>query len=144
MHATLTHASAHVTPQVQLTWDETDHERVAAMSRKFNRDDLLDMDFRAYLASSSEEEPEEESRGEESRRSAVAVETASSQRRFLSAGEESTEKRSEEQMCKYRELLRGIQEKERTLQEDRDMDMEVTWVPGRSSPGPQPRPSLTA
>lgn len=83
MRTTLTHASAHVTPQVQLTWDETDHERVAAMSRKFNRDELLDMDFRAYLASSSEEEPEEESRGEESRRSAVAVETASSQRRFL-------------------------------------------------------------
>lgn len=46
-------------------------------------------------------------------------------------------------MCKYRELLRGIQEKERTLQEDRDVDMEVTWVPGKSSPGPQPHPCLT-
>lgn len=44
--------------QVQLTWDETDHERVTALNRKFNKDELLDMDFRAYLASSSEEEEE--------------------------------------------------------------------------------------
>lgn len=42
-------------------------------------------------------------------------------------------------MCKYRELLRGIQEKEKKLQEDRDMDMEITWVPGRSTAGPQPQ-----
>lgn len=56
-----THASsAHVTNQVQLTWDETDHERVTAMNRKFNKDELLDMDFNAYLASSSEEEEGDE------------------------------------------------------------------------------------
>lgn len=41
---------------MQLTWDETDHERLTALNRKFNKDELLDMDFRAYLASSSEEE----------------------------------------------------------------------------------------
>lgn len=52
-------------------------------------------------------------------------------------GEESKEK-NEEQMSKYRELLRGIQEKEK-LQEDKDMEMEITWVPGTSTPGPQPR-----
>ena len=46
--------------QVQLTWDETDHERVTALNRKFNKNELLDMDFNAYLASSSEEEEEEE------------------------------------------------------------------------------------
>lgn len=45
---------------MQLTWDETDHERVTAMNRKFNKDELLDMDFNAYLASSSEEEEEGE------------------------------------------------------------------------------------
>lgn len=50
---------------MQLTWDETDHERVTAMNRKFNKDELLDMDFNAYLASSSEEEEDEE--GEEER-----------------------------------------------------------------------------
>lgn len=46
--------------QVDLTWDETDHDRVTALCRKFNKDELLDMDFKAYLASSSEEEEEEE------------------------------------------------------------------------------------
>lgn len=46
--------------QVELTWDETDHDRVTALCRKFNKDDLLDMDFKAYLASSSEEEENEE------------------------------------------------------------------------------------
>lgn len=48
------------TLQVTLTWDETDHDRVSALNRKFNKDELLDMDFKAYLASSSEEEEEEE------------------------------------------------------------------------------------
>lgn len=141
MHAAaLTHASAHVTPpQVQLTWDETDHERVAAMSRTFDRDELLDMDFRAYLASSSEEEPEEEEeerRGEPSGRRGNGLLTAP----LSAAGGGGAEKRSEEQLCKYRELLRGLQEEERRQQEDRDVDMEVTWVPGKSSPGPRPRP----
>lgn len=51
---------------MQLTWDETDHERVAAMSRKFNKDELLDMDFNVYLASSSEEEEDEDEGGLES------------------------------------------------------------------------------
>lgn len=40
------------------------------------------------------------------------------------------ENRSEEQISKYRELLRGIQDKEKKLQGDKDMEMEVTWVPG--------------
>lgn len=42
-----------------LTWDETDHDRVTALCRKFNKDEMLDMDFNAYLASSSEEDDEE-------------------------------------------------------------------------------------
>lgn len=57
---THTHTPLHVSQQVQLTWDETDHERVTAMNRKFDKDELLDMDFNAYLASSSEEEEGEE------------------------------------------------------------------------------------
>ncbi|MEQ2310875.1 pre-rRNA-processing protein esf1 [Ameca splendens] len=39
-------------------------------------------------------------------------------------------KRSEEQINKYRELLKSIQVKEKKLQEDKDMEMEITWVPG--------------
>ncbi len=48
---------------MQLTWDETDHERVTALNRKFNKDELLNMDFNAYLASSSEEGEEEDEEG---------------------------------------------------------------------------------
>lgn len=44
--------------KVDITWDETDHERVTSLSRTFNKEELLDMDFQAYLASSSEEEEE--------------------------------------------------------------------------------------
>lgn len=139
----------HVTHQVQLTWDETDHERVTAMNRKFNKDELLDMDFRAYLASSSEEEEREEeaesrqeSRGEQSRGSCYRGNRLLT--RFVSAAGEATKEKKEEQTCKYRELLRGIQEKEKKLQEDKDMEMEVTWVPGTGTPGPQPHTWVTA
>uniref|UniRef100_A0A3Q3IXS3 ESF1 RRM domain-containing protein n=1 Tax=Monopterus albus TaxID=43700 RepID=A0A3Q3IXS3_MONAL len=103
-------SSATATSKVQLTWDETDHERVATLNRKFNKDELLKLDFDAYLASSSGEEDEEE----EVQKKPVQEE----------------KKKSEEQISKYRELLKGIRDKETKLQEDRDMEMEVTWVPG--------------
>uniref|UniRef100_A0A3Q1EFC1 ESF1, nucleolar pre-rRNA processing protein, homolog (S. cerevisiae) n=1 Tax=Acanthochromis polyacanthus TaxID=80966 RepID=A0A3Q1EFC1_9TELE len=101
---------------VQLTWDETDHERVTALNRKFNKNQLLDMDFNAYLASSSEEEEEEEE-GEDADKP-------------REEDKKKKKKKSEEQISKYRELLKGIQDKEKKLQEDKDMEMEVTWVPG--------------
>lgn len=46
--------------KVDITWDETDHDRVTSLNRTFNKEELLDMDFQAYLASSSEEEEEQE------------------------------------------------------------------------------------
>ncbi|MEQ2213323.1 hypothetical protein XENOCAPTIV_012966, partial [Xenoophorus captivus] len=52
--------SSAATSKVQLTWDETDHERVTALNKKFNKEELLDLDFKAYLASSSEEDEDEE------------------------------------------------------------------------------------
>lgn len=58
-------------------------------------------------------------------------------------GEASKEKKNEEQMHKYRELLRGIQEKEKKLQEDKEMEMEITWVPGTSTAPPQPQAWIT-
>lgn len=50
---------------MEITWDETDHERITTLNRKFKKEELLDMDFQAYLASSSEdeEEIEEEQKG---------------------------------------------------------------------------------
>lgn len=44
--------------------------------------------------------------------------------------EKKKKKKSEEQISKYRELLKGIKDKEKKLQEDKDMEMEITWVPG--------------
>uniref|UniRef100_A0A3B5LXU0 ESF1, nucleolar pre-rRNA processing protein, homolog (S. cerevisiae) n=1 Tax=Xiphophorus couchianus TaxID=32473 RepID=A0A3B5LXU0_9TELE len=109
-------SSAVASSKVQLTWDETDHERVTALNRKFNKEELLDLDFKAYLASSSEEdedeEQEEEAGGEE----------------VEEKPQEKQKKRSEEQISKYRELLKNIQSKEKRQQED--MEMEISWVPG--------------
>ncbi|KAI8824482.1 uncharacterized protein EV422DRAFT_520258 [Fimicolochytrium jonesii] len=46
--------------KVKLTWDEEDDDRVRVTRRKFTKDDLQDMDFKAYLASSSEDEDGED------------------------------------------------------------------------------------
>ncbi|XP_053236562.1 ESF1 homolog [Podarcis raffonei] len=104
------------TSKVDITWDETDHERVTSLSRTFKKDELLDMDFQAYLASSSEEEEEEQ------QDFGVKHTTDSDKHKQHS-------KDDEEQIAKYRELLRSIQEKEKKHQET-DMEMEIKWVPG--------------
>ncbi|KAL3995748.1 ATP-binding cassette, subfamily B (MDR/TAP), member 8 [Sarotherodon galilaeus] len=122
-------SSATATSKVQLTWDETDHERVTALNRKFNKDELLEMDFRAYLASSSEEEEEEEEEEEGGGDGAFEEDVKTAADESVVEAEEK-KKKSEEQISKYRELLKGIQEKEKKVQEDKDMEMEVTWVPG--------------
>ena len=44
---------------VRLTWDEADPKRIQTTMRNFSKDDLLDMDFEAYLASSSDEQDPE-------------------------------------------------------------------------------------
>ncbi|KTG38781.1 hypothetical protein cypCar_00003534, partial [Cyprinus carpio] len=114
-------STATTTAKVELTWDETDHDRVTALCRKFNKDDLLDMDFKAYLASSSEEEEEE----------AEAEEQIDAEKPAEPLPEEikgSKGKKSAEQIAKYRELLKSFQEKDK--EKDDSMDMEVTWVPG--------------
>ncbi|KAM6298232.1 ESF1 homolog [Aegotheles albertisi] len=104
------------TSKVDITWDETDHERVTSLSRTFKKEELLDMDFQAYLASSSEEEEEEQQGGD------VAHEIEDEKPR-------KSQKDDEEQIAKYRELLQSIQEKEKK-QEEKDIGMEIKWVPG--------------
>ncbi|KAM7394788.1 hypothetical protein PAMP_021571 [Pampus punctatissimus] len=128
-------SSASSTSKVQLTWDETDHERVTALNRNFNKSELLDMDFNAYLASSSEEEEAEDGGLEcghaaeaEGTEKPVVDEEKKPQKE--EDEEKKKKKKSEEQISKYRQLLKGIQDKEKKLQEDRDMEMEITWVPG--------------
>ncbi|XP_049656289.1 ESF1 homolog [Accipiter gentilis] len=104
------------TSKVDITWDETDHERVTSLSRTFKKEELLDMDFQAYLASSSEEEEEQQQGGD------VAHEMEDDKPR-------KGQKDDEEQIAKYRELLQSIQEKEKK-QEEKDIGMEIKWVPG--------------
>ncbi|XP_033830621.1 ESF1 homolog [Periophthalmus magnuspinnatus] len=126
-------SSAASSSKVQLTWDETDHERVTTLNRKFNKDELLSLDFKAYLASSSEEEEgqEEEGPGEEEEEPQQEEEKRDEggDQSERSAPEKRPKKRSEEQIHKYRQLLQGIRAKEEK-DRDREGGMEVTWVPG--------------
>ncbi|XP_078261781.1 ESF1 homolog isoform X2 [Rhinoraja longicauda] len=100
--------------KAELTWDETDHERVATLTRRFQKDEIKEMDFNAYLASSSEEDDE-----------ADIVEEEESQQDDVIAAVNT--KKDDEQISKYRELLRTIQGKEEQI---KGMEMEITWVPG--------------
>lgn len=124
-------SSASTTSKVQLTWDETDHERVTALNRNFNKNELLDMDFNAYLASSSDEDEEEEGGGEIEFGEDEGAEQMKVEKKPQEEEEKKKKKKnSEEQISKYRELLKGVQDKEKKLQGDKDMEMEITWVPG--------------
>uniref|UniRef100_A0A8C5MCV7 ESF1 nucleolar pre-rRNA processing protein homolog n=1 Tax=Leptobrachium leishanense TaxID=445787 RepID=A0A8C5MCV7_9ANUR len=102
--------------KVELTWDETDHERITTLNRPFKKTEILDMDFQAYLASSSEEEEDVEESVQDI-----------SQDEDLTKSKKSS-KEDEEQIARYRDLLKSVQEKDK--KRDSDMDMEVKWVPG--------------
>lgn len=94
---------------VKLTWDETDPGRQRTTMRKFKKEDLLEMDFKAYLASSSDEdEPNER---EENRN-----------------GDNDSSEDEDKKIQKYKELLKEIDDKER--KSDRDQELEITWEPG--------------
>ncbi|KAF9578493.1 pre-rRNA-processing protein esf1 [Lunasporangiospora selenospora] len=45
---------------VKLTWDEDDADRLKVTRHKFSKEDLEDMDFKAYLASSDDDESDED------------------------------------------------------------------------------------
>ncbi|XP_007423978.1 ESF1 homolog [Python bivittatus] len=111
-------SAAVATSKVDITWDETDQERVTSLSKTFKKDELLDMDFQAYLASSSEEEEEDEKEKGDDETHVVD-----------GSKPKEHSKDDEDQIMKYRELLQSIQEKERKHRET-DMEMEIKWVPG--------------
>lgn len=94
---------------VKLTWDETDPGRQRTTMRKFNKDEILEMDFNAYLASSSDEEELEG--GEEN-----------------SDGKEESDEDEDKKINKYKQLLREIENKEHKA--DREQELEITWEPG--------------
>ncbi|XP_067900417.1 ESF1 homolog [Heterodontus francisci] len=116
------------TSKVELTWDETDHERVTTLTKQFKKDEIEEMDFKAYLASSSEEDDEADM--EEEKESQQGEERLGDGDGKSAAGSKMTAKTNkddEEQISKYRELLKTIQGKE---EKNKDMEMEITWVPG--------------
>ncbi|XP_060939544.1 ESF1 homolog isoform X1 [Limanda limanda] len=129
-------SSATATSRVQLTWDEMDHDRVTAFNRNFNKDELLDMDFNAYLASSSEEEEGGDGAVEFGEQASgdsggeAEGETEETKEKPQEEEKRKKKKKGEDQISKYRELLNGIRNKEKKLQDDQDMEMEITWVPG--------------
>ncbi|XP_028927539.1 ESF1 homolog [Ornithorhynchus anatinus] len=108
------------TSTVEVTWDETDHERITTLNKNFKKDDLLDMDFQAYLASSSEDEEEIEEEQEQGSDDGVGV---------TQDEKPKSQKDDEEQITKYRKLLQLIQDKEKKYKEN-EMEMEIKWVPG--------------
>ena len=42
---------------MELTWDETNKDRIAVTMRKFNKDELDEMDLNDYLASDDDDAP---------------------------------------------------------------------------------------
>uniref|UniRef100_UPI00398E5066 ESF1 homolog n=1 Tax=Pristiophorus japonicus TaxID=55135 RepID=UPI00398E5066 len=106
------------TSKAELTWDETDHERVTTLTKRFNKDEIKEIDFKAYLASSSEEDVEPDQEEEKEPQQDDDIESKMTVK---------TKKDDEQQISKYRELLRTIQGKE---EKNKDMEMEITWIPG--------------
>ncbi|KAJ1339964.1 hypothetical protein BSLG_005399 [Batrachochytrium salamandrivorans] len=92
---------------VKLTWDTEDTERIRVTRRKFTKDDLKDMDFKAYIASSSDDEDD------------------------LGDGEDADALRA-----KYQALLKGDSMNDAFGRKDHDEDegqeMEITFASGLS------------
>ena len=90
---------------VKLTWDDDDQDRIQITRKgKFTKDQLNEMDFRAYLASSSSDESEEEKEDQSKNK-----------------------KRKKKVRAKYKSLL-----EESLPQQELQEDMEVTFTPGLS------------
>ncbi|KNC48129.1 uncharacterized protein AMSG_04359 [Thecamonas trahens ATCC 50062] len=83
---------------VELTWDTTPHDRVKVTQRKFTKDELRDMDFKAYLASVSDSSTDDDE--------AEALATAAKAADKLDAEERKKIKRKSKRN-KYRSLLFG-------------------------------------
>ncbi|KAL3872948.1 hypothetical protein ACJMK2_036117 [Sinanodonta woodiana] len=105
--------------KVDLTWDETDRERVSLMMQKFNdMKDLKEDDFQAYLASSSDDE-----------------DPSDYKQLLVEDDEESEGDEGEEKMIqKYKSLVNEIQEREeKKASKHGDAELEITWEPGLKS-----------
>eukprot|EP00111_Clytia_hemisphaerica_P004835 TCONS_00013904-protein len=111
---------------VRLTWDEDDPKRLQSTMRQFTREDLENMDFKDYIASSSDEEDiTKSSNNKKAQKHKQPKEVE------ISEDEESDEDNCDEKerIKKYRQLMDEINAKERQNENDDDGDgnMEVTW-----------------
>ncbi|XP_071085342.1 ESF1 homolog [Haliotis cracherodii] len=96
--------------KVNLTWDETDQDRVKVTMKKMDKNgEINEDDFKAYLASSSEDE-------------------AQGYGGPIAQSDESDEFSDEDrQIEKYKNLLKDIDE---SSNRKGDMEMEIEWEPG--------------
>ncbi|KAF9150981.1 pre-rRNA-processing protein esf1 [Linnemannia schmuckeri] len=90
---------------VKLTWDEDDADRIKVTRQNFSKQDLDDMDFKAYLASSDEEDSEDEDDIEAARRKYRAL---------LSGGNKDSD------------------DSDADSDDDKNQEMEITFAPGLS------------
>ncbi|XP_061168989.1 ESF1 homolog [Saccostrea echinata] len=103
--------------KVNLTWDETDQDRIKVTmmnsSQRKKTDDVNEEDFQAYLASSSEEEEDKDD-----------------DHPVVDEDDNDNEDDNEEsQIQKYRSLLQSL-DNDKDQKKKKEVEMEVTWEPG--------------
>ncbi|KAI6656486.1 ESF1-like [Oopsacas minuta] len=97
--------------KVHLTWDETDPDRQKILNQNFSKTDIREMDFQAYLASGSESDES-------------------------SGGEENGVISEDKTLAKFKSILTELDtiECKESSKKDDDIDLEITWEPGKLAP----------
>ncbi|XP_071487006.1 ESF1 homolog [Diadema antillarum] len=115
--------------KVELTWDEDDKKRTLQTMQAFgSKKSMEEMEshIKSYLASSSEEDDsseEEEIKEEDGDEDECEDGKKKKKRKKNQASEKA-------KIDMYRSLLKGIEDKEKQTQEDKEMEMEISWEPG--------------
>nr|XP_022335034.1 ESF1 homolog isoform X1 [Crassostrea virginica]XP_022335035.1 ESF1 homolog isoform X1 [Crassostrea virginica] len=109
--------------KVNLTWDETDQDRVKVTMRNPSlsgkkTDDVNEEDFQAFLASSEEEEEDNDED-----KPVIGVDDD------YKADDDEDDDSEENQIKKYRSLLQSLDD-DKTRKKKKEVEMEVTWEPG--------------
>lgn len=118
---TLFVSSALAQSKVNLTWDETDQDRIKVTMRNpaqigKKTDDVNEEDFKAFLASSSEEEADDDED-----KPVASVDN--------NEDNDDDDDNEENQIQKYRSLLQSLDE-DKSRKKKKEVEMEVTWEPG--------------
>jgi len=118
--------------QVQLTWDETNPDRLVAMQRLFqgkNGKKQLNMNddtIKAFLATSSEGEDDDDDEAQDLRAKVRQVAASDSEE-----SDTNSNMAENDRIAKYRDLLSGITRTEETENKKKGaMEMEISWDVG--------------